>query len=154
MEIESMRLSISVVVSAVMSFVMSARYLILAVRLLLMDVPVPHGQPVAEFRFLMFAVDAGFVGFAVWGIWNGIGVLRGRAWARFSLLLFASLLLVLETLGGFGTLHGIRNNPIPYVFARAMLPHFVMVLFVIWWLVILNTRRMRKRFASRSGSLS
>ncbi|MEN6534668.1 MAG: hypothetical protein ABFD89_13450 [Bryobacteraceae bacterium] len=126
---------------------MSVRYLVLVARMLLAGVSTPHGPAAAVFRFVTSAIEIGLVAFAAWGIWNAIGLLRGRVWARRSVLVFATALLVLETLGGAGTFQGIRNNPMPYIFARAMLPHFLMGAFGVCWLVWLNTRQMRTRLA-------
>ncbi len=148
-----MRPSIGVVVCAVMSLVVSVRYLVVVARVLLAGVPNPHGPAAAVFRFVTSAVEIGLVAFAVWGIWNAIGLLGGRAWARRSILVFATALLVLETLGSIGTFQGIRNNPMPYIFARAMLPHFLMGVFGVCWLVWLNTRQMRTCLASRAPSV-
>ena len=116
-----------------------------------------------EPRFLvyfMLAISLFYAALAVWAILTVIGILRLRAWARYSILIIGGGLVVLGLLAALFTLAGRTMFPATPT-KPPVDPHIMTVIFLvigafylliaaigIWWLVYFNRRLIRELFSN------
>jgi hypothetical protein len=117
--------------------------------------PAPH-----ILIYLMLAISLFYAALSVWAILTVIGILRLRAWARYSILIIGGGLAVLGLLAALFTLVGRTMLPIPPT-RPPLDPHFMTIIFLfigafylllaaigIWWLVYFNLRPVRELFSN------
>ncbi|HXC96632.1 MAG TPA: hypothetical protein VNU92_13115 [Edaphobacter sp.] len=121
----------------------------------------PAIQPEPPFLiYFLFAISFFYAALAVWTILTVIGILRLRAWARYSVLIIGGGLAVLGLLAALFSLVG--RTMLPATPSRPPVdPHSMTVIFLfigafylfiaaigIWWLVYFNLRPVRELFSN------
>ena len=121
----------------------------------------PTIQPAPHFLiYLMLAISLFYAVLSVWAILTVIGILRLRAWARYSILIIGGSLAVLGLLAALFTLVGRTMLPIPPT-RPPLDSHFMTIVFLfigafylllaaigIWWLIYFNLRPVRELFSN------
>ncbi len=117
--------------------------------------PAPH-----ILIYFMLAISLFYAALSVWAILTVIGILRLRAWARYSILIIGGGLVVLGLLAALFTLAGRTMFPATPT-KPPVDPHIMTVIFLvigafylliaaigIWWLVYFNRRLIRELFSN------
>jgi len=113
--------------------------------------------------YLFVALSIFYAALGVWAILTVIGILRLRAWARYSILIIGGGLAVTDAFAAFGTLVGRTMLPTLEAQQPAADPRVMsMVFFVlaaayllvaavgIWWLIYFNLRPVRELFSNQA----
>ena len=109
--------------------------------------------PPIGMRAIMFPAGAFYLGLAAWGIVTGVGLLKLKAWARASILVFSVLMIVTFGMGAVSLLFISKLMPampggrasltiLGIVTATMAIP----VLIAVWWLVLFNLKSVRAQF--------
>ena len=100
-----------------------------------------------------------YLALAGWGFVTGGGLLRLRAWARTSILIFSGLALFFSLCGGLGGYIAMRlmpaspGGPSPAAVAGIMLAIMAVPgAIAIWWLIYFNLRSVRELFGGHRTS--
>jgi hypothetical protein len=152
-----------VTASAIVCLIGSALTLLFGA-MLLVAASSPEAQSDAQFvemRAAVFATIALMCGAAALGIATGVGLLRMRAWARMSALVFGGMLTFICGLGvllvSFIPFDAMLTGPsaISAGALRMILvtTYAVPLLIGVWWLVMFNSRSVKAAFAD-GGSAS
>ena len=94
-------------------------------------------------------------------IWCGIGVIRLRAWARISLLIFAAMMLFFGVIGIFVFLFVAFASDMPgppgmktIILATLVFVYGVPVILAFWWLILFTRRSVVAQFQARAAMLA
>jgi hypothetical protein len=99
-----------------------------------------------------------FAGFGIWGLATGIGVVRRRAWARGSVIVFSAM-AILFALTGLGAILIIPqpDNPDVNVRLAGTVRHAVeafyagLALLGAWWLALFNRESSKRYFSEKTA---
>jgi len=155
-----MKRSTGVTVIAILSFVGSGFTILMAIVMAMVrpwsrvssDLP---GSPVF-FKAIMVGVVLFYSFLALWGVLTGVGLLRLRNWARVSIIVFSTLLILAgigSILPAFAPLPSSPNEPAgasAMVAVRVFMGVFAFLLLGtgVWWLVYFTRTRVKEQFVS------
>ncbi len=119
------------------------------------DQPVAPGKP----EVMLGIMAAFYLGFAIWGIVSGVGLLRLRNWARLCFAVFGSILSFGSLCGVFGVVISAWMLPqlpqmqanVPSGLIRTILAVFGFIALLsatlgIWWVIYFNRADVKTRF--------
>jgi hypothetical protein len=152
-----------VTISAVAVFIGSGLTLLSAAFMILGLVVLPADNMPAFTRDAGLIISICLVGFAAWGSATGINLLQLREWARISMIVFSSLLLVMAVPGLLMMLvMPIPTPPTPAMPPGAAMPAMEQVMTAVrigmaiiyavlallggWWLYLFNSRPIKEHF--------
>jgi hypothetical protein len=110
--------------------------------------------------YLMLVVAVFYVTLATWAILTGIGILRLRSWARYSILIIGGLIAAFSLVGGIGVVasrtmlpnQSAQFNADPRIFSFVSFVVIAFYLIVaavgVWWLIYFNRRSIRELFSN------
>jgi hypothetical protein len=156
--------SAGITVIAILAFIGSALFLLLAVFMAIAMIAAPPSAPndarlpAMFFNVLRVALPLFYALPAVWGIVTAIGLLQVKNWARISTIIFSVLLIVF---GVFGTMSstifflkpppgtGVDPKMFFIIGAIAALFALAQIGIGIWWIIFFNRATVKVQFLSR-----
>jgi len=160
-----MKRSTGVTVIAILSFVGSGLTILVAIAMAMIrpwsrasnDLP---GSPVF-FKAIMVGVVLFYSFLALWGVLTGIGLLRLRNWARASVVVFSTLLILAgmgSILPAFAPLPSSPNEPAgasAMVAVRVFMGVCALLLLGtgVWWLVYFTRTRVKEQFVPPAAAV-
>ena len=117
--------------------------------------PPPAGPGAPPFPMMAVGIIMALVfsAFALWGVVTAIGILRRRAWARISIMLFAILLAIMGAGGAIAALlipipqqEGVDPGLMTAVRFGLAAFYLLLAAIGIWWLMLFNRKITRQYF--------
>ncbi len=99
------------------------------------------------------AVAILLIGFGIWGIASGRGLIKNKQWARFSILIFAAISVLMAISGALQMLLDPRVGALDVGKTRSFRPEMIvfyglLATFGVFSLYFLNTRSIRTKFVA------
>jgi hypothetical protein len=152
--------SSGVIAAAIVVFLGSAFTVLMALSMVLVFFvfgPIPTGAsaptPPMDVRPFMLVSVVFYLGLAGWGIATGVGLLKLKAWARVSILVFSGFMIATFGMGAVSLLFVSRlmpampgGPPPSTIFGVAAAAMAIPILIAVWWLMYFNRKSVRAQF--------